>query len=257
MARALARFVAVVALASVGLLGGCGARYSVPGPAADFRAMSITRAEADLKTDAPILGRLSREPVAAFPASIAAIRVQGAGYTSYSTRGYGDGDYTVVTNREAEDPAAADRIAALPMVKSLSPINQLVAPARIKGELNLREAAANVQADLTLLYTFDTQFGVQTKVPVLGVITLGLFPSEEARVTSTASYALLDTRTGYVYSLGEAAASRQQLANGWTSATAVEQARLGAEREAFLKLVDVFVADWKQVTERHAARAAR
>src|SRR2546423_1703511 len=82
-------------------------------------------------------------------------------------------------------------------VLEVVPINQMVVPMKIESERDLRAAAAGVQADMALLYTFNTQFNTETTIPALGVLTLGLFPNQNARVTSTASAALVDTRSGY------------------------------------------------------------
>lgn len=181
-------------------LGGCGmhAAYSVPGPPADFRALGITQDEAEAQTDVLIARRPDRKPTARFPATIAVVRVQGAHYRSYTARGYGDGRFTVVTTRDVEPDNAFERLENLPLVAGVHPLNQLVMPQRLRSEEDLRAAAANVQADMLLIYTFDTQFETNTKIQPMGLLTLGLFPDRDVRVTCTASAALLDTRNGYV-----------------------------------------------------------
>jgi hypothetical protein len=243
----------IVLAASV--LGSCGVNYPVPGERADFRALGITEDEARARTDPAIAERLERKPAAGFPAVIAAIRVQGAGYRSYTCYGYGSGNTTVVTVRDVEKQEDFERLGKLPMVRAMVPVNQMVVPMKIGSERDLRSAAAGVQADLALLYTFDTQFNTETTVPVVGVLTLGLFPNQNARVTCTAAAALVDTRTGYVYALAESTDHQEQIANSWTSDSAVDQSRRRAERRAFEGMLKELEGSWKGVVERYAVGA--
>lgn len=238
--------------------GGCGASsaYRVPGSAADFRALGITAEEAASQTDVPIAQRLERQPLAAFPTSIAVARVQGRGYRSYTAMDHGAGEFTIVTTRDVESREHFDRLASMPMIRALLPINRLVAPTEIRRELDLREAAASVNADMLLLYTFDTQFRVETTIPAMGTLTLGAFPNRKAQVTTTAAAALLDTRNGYVYGLAEATASRDRIANSWFSGQAVDRTRRGTETEAFEKLVVEVEAMWGQVVRNFTSAPA-
>lgn len=229
---------------------GCGA-YRTPGARADFQAMGITAAEVDAQTDVSIARRLERKPLAGFPAQIAIARVQGPGYRSETVQGYGEGNFTVVTTRDVEPQDAFQRLAALPMIGGVATLNRLVLPPRLQSEEDLRKAAATVQADMLLLYTFDTAFQTDTKVRPLGLITLGLFPDRVSRVTCTASAALLDTRNGYVYGLAEGTAQKQQLSNAWNDEDALDQARRQAEREAFEKLFGGFETAWHEVVARY------
>ena len=232
------------------LLGGC-STYQVPGGPADFNALGISDEQQQGMTEDTIAQEFARHPAASFPASIAVVRVQDRGYRSYGTYGIDYGSYSVVGVREAEQGTEFSAFTQLPMVSQIIPLNRMVI-GKIEGEKDLREAAARVQADMLLLYTFDTRFGVESTVPALGVITLGLFPNDEARVTSTASAALIDTRTGYIYMLAEATADTRQIANAWTSRDAVDQSRRRAERDAFGQLTDQLQRGWKDVAERFA-----
>jgi hypothetical protein len=236
-------------------LGGC-AHYRTPGPAADFRALGITPAEVEASTDASIARKLDLKPLASFPATIAAIRVQGAHYRSYSTSGYGRGEFTVITVRDVETDEQFNRIASLPMVRGLAPVNRFVISDDISSERQLRDAAATVHADLTLLYTFETQFGDEKLIPALGLLTLGLFPDREARVRTTASAALLDTRNGYVYGLAESTVKTEQLANAWTSEQAIDQSRRRAETKAFDQLVGEVEKMWMGVLAQYGPNAS-
>lgn len=240
------------------ILGGCGSpgAYRVPGSGADFRALGITTEEAEAQTDMPVAQRLERRPLAQFPASIAVARVQGRGYSSYTATGHGTGDFTIVTTRDVETREHFNQIASMPMIRALLPINRLVAPTHIRREMDLREAAASLNADMLLLYTFDTQFRVETTVPALGTLTLGAFPNRKTQVTTTASAALLDTRNGYIYGLAEATARRDRVANSWFSEQAVDRTRRDAEAEAFSLLVEEVEGMWAQVVS-HVAVAPR
>lgn len=244
------------ALATLAFTGGC-ASYVTPGAKADFRALGITPEQAEAMTDTSIAARLSRRPAASFPAAIASVRVQAADYRSYSYDRAGGGSTGtgelchIVTVREVETAEQFERLSKMPMVAGVAPVNRLMAPTRVGSEKDLRMMAAGVQADMLLIYTLDTTFGSETVVPVLGTITLGLFPAKEARVTSTASAALVDTRTGYIYALAEGTAKTEQLANAWTTGEAVDQSRRRAEAEAFDKLVGELETAWKGVVARY------
>jgi hypothetical protein len=239
-------FISIIAVLQA--LGGCAAAtYQVPGRAADFNALGITPETIEIQTDAPIAQRLDRKPLATFPAAVAVARVQGRGYQSYTATGHGQGDFTIVTTRDVEDRVHFERIASMPMIRALLPINRLVAPTHIRKELDLREAAAAVNADMLLIYTFDTRFHIDTTVPALGTLTLGAFPNRRANVTTTASAALLDTRNGYVYGLAESTARRDRTANAWFSEQSVDRTRREAEAEAFAKLLDEVQLMWSQV----------
>ena len=115
------------------------------------------------------------------------------------------------------------------------------------NDLQLREAAAKIHANLILIYTFDTAFDVETHVRPLSVVSLGLFPNKDAKVHCTASALLLDTNNGYIYSVLEANADATQAANAWTSEEAVDDARKRAERKAFVDLVAQFKTEWPRV----------
>ena len=85
----------------------------------------------------------------------------------------------------------------------------------------------------------------------LPVISLGLSPNQQARVVTTASAVLMDTRNGYVYGTAEATERNERLASGWTSDDAIDAARLKTEKGAFEKLVENLETTWKTVLARH------
>ena len=232
-------------------LCGCTARYCTPGGPADFRALGVTEEVVKDNTDWSIAQRLERKPLAGFPTAIAVVRVQDRGYRSYTASGYGYGNYTVVPIRDVETREQFDRIGGLPMVRGVATLNRLVLPDHFESDRQLRQGAAAVQADMLLVYTFDTAFEVKQKVPPLGILTLGFFPDDHASITSTASAVLMDTRNGYVYGLMEATAKKEKLANGWTQQATVDAGRRQAEAEAFDKLVGEFETTWRRVVEEY------
>lgn len=240
------RLVASIVLASCAFLASC-ASYVTPGKGADFRAMGLTPQQAADMTDSSIAARMDRKPAAAFPAAIAVARVQDRGYASRTNRGYGSGRYSLVTVRDVETDDQFKQLAALPMVRGIAPLNRLVVDPNIDTIKDLRNAAAELQADMLLLYTFDTQFLDDKSLPLIGTITLGLFPNHLQSVATTASAALVDTRTGYIYGLAETTAKKDRVSNYWNSEQAIDKARMAAETESFDKLVAELATTWTGV----------
>jgi hypothetical protein len=95
------------------------------------------------------------KPAAAFPASIAAVRVQASRYRSYYTEReggvYGKGRYSIITVKEVEEDGDMQRIAKLPQVGGLISISTLLLPESLESDQELREAAARLKADMVLL----------------------------------------------------------------------------------------------------------
>jgi hypothetical protein len=245
-----ARTYFVVALA-VTLVAGC-AKYTTPGAGVSIPNLS--------QTDADIKDVLKVEPAAPFPARLAVARVQASGYASQSNRCYGTGRYCVVTTRDIEPEASFEKIARLPQIAGLALVNRLLLPERLESTKDLRLAAAALKADMLLIYSFDTGFNVDSKdVGPLAVLFLGYLPNKKAKVTSTASAAIFDVRTGFLYGVAEATAMEQERATIWSSASAVDKARRRAEAAAFGKLVGEITRLWNGVVDTHAGpgRASR
>jgi hypothetical protein len=248
-------FVRLVAVASCALLASC-ASYVTPGKGADFRAMGLTAEQAASMTDSSIASRMSRKPAAGFPAAIAVARVQDRGYYSMTNRGYGNGRYSLVTVRDVETNDQFKQLAALPMVRGIAPLNRLVVSTNVDTLKDLRESAAELQADMLLVYTFDTQFLDDKSLPLIGTITLGLFPNHLQSVATTASAALVDTRTGYIYGLAETTSKKDRVSNYWNSEEAIDKARKSAETESFGKLVNELATTWTGVVAMYGPPAA-
>ena len=227
---------------------GC-ASYIPPGPKADLNAVA----------PASVRAGFDAKPAATFPVGIAAVRIQGPSYTNYYVQQnggvFGGGRYTVITAHEVEEQGAFDRVAALPQVSGLISINRMLLPQQLNSDLELREAAGRLQADMLLLYTFDTSFHDTDLSKPITVLTLGLSPTRKIHVTTTASALLLDTRTGYVYSAYEATQASDTLASSWGSADAADAGRRQNEKAAFSKMVDDFVASWPKFLNRYAKQS--
>jgi hypothetical protein len=229
------------------LLGGCGARYATPSRGADLSLFGGDEAKLQQITDRKVQEALDKKPTARFPVTLAVVRVQEAGYRSRTGRGYGSGAYSVLTTRDIETDEDFRSISDLDRITGVATVNRLLLPPELSDDRELRAAAAAVHADMLLLYTLDTAFTTEDGMRPLTVLTLGLFPTKNVRLNTTASALLLDTRTGYVYGVAEASADGSQIANAWTSGDAADQARRRTERKAFARLVGAFGDAWADV----------
>lgn len=231
------------AMLVMGFLGGC-ASYMTPGG-----GVSIPEITTPNVADA-----MSRQPAAVFPARLAVVRVQGAGYESYSNRGYGRGRYSVITNRDIETEADFTRLAAMPEVSAVGPVNRLLLPETLNSSDDLRVAAAQLQADIVMLYTIDTSFCTDTQqIGPMQLVSLGFFPNKKAKVSSTCAVAFIDTRTGYVYGVAESTANEEQRSDLWNKEEAIEKARAKAERTAFAQALGDVEKLWAQIAARATA----
>jgi hypothetical protein len=241
--RVIAPLVSLIVL----FLVGC-ASYATPGRGADMRTFGMT---ADQQSDASIVKTISKQPLATLPTSIAIVRVQAPGYRSQTAEGWGRGAYSIVTTRDIENgDEALNRLQKLPMVSAVAPMNRLLFPEEFHSDLELRQAAAALHADMVLIYTLDTTFDVQDAAVPLSVVTLGLSPNEVAHVICTASAVIMDTRNGYVYGIAEATEKQSQLASAWTSEAAVDQTRKRVESKAFGMLVGNIGQTWNGVVRQ-------
>jgi len=239
---------AVGAVIGMGLLG-CTSMYSTPGAAADMKALGVSR---EAQTDAGITQTMAKKPLASFPTGIAAVRIQAPNYQSKSTESYGEGSYCVITTRDIENATDMERLSKLPLVTGIAPLNRLLLPPKLNSDLELRQAAAALHADMLLVYTIDTSFHVEDHMAPLTILTLGLSPNMTAQVVSTASAVLMDTRNGYLYGYSEATEKGVQLTNGWMTEQAGDDARKRTETKVFAKLVDGLEGTWKGVVTTYA-----
>lgn len=219
----------------------CSTKYVTPGKAVDFTAF----------TEPNVKKSFEAKPAVTFPAAVVLVRVQGPEYRNNAVSGYGSGRYTVITTREVENEKDLDNLKKLPGLDELGSLNRLLLPEQLSSDLELREAAGRLRADLLLLYTFSTYFRDEDLLPPLSLISLGLAPTQSYKVTSTASAILIDVKTGFVYGALEESEAQSGIATAWTDAARMEGARLKAEREAFDKLLSSFEPLWLRVYERY------
>ncbi|MBM3860231.1 MAG: hypothetical protein FJ395_11345 [Verrucomicrobia bacterium] len=235
------RFI-IVAMAMI-IVSGC-ATYIPPSGRADFSAFQSQSMQESF----------AAKPAAAFPASIAAVRIQASRYRSHFTEReggvHGRGRYSVITVKEVEDAADFERIARLPQVGGLISISTLLLPENLTSDRELRESAARLKADMLLLYTFDTSFHENDASVALNIVTLGLSPTRRVFVRVAASALLMDTRTGFIYAAFEANEKRQTLTNAWESRQSADRARQDAEKAAFKQLIAEFEKNWPKIVER-------
>lgn len=232
-------FAVVVSL----LFAGC-ASYTTPGGPAQLSDLA-----------SPNINQLmAQRPAANFPARLAVARVQASGYTAYDSTSFGAGRYSVVFTRDVESQAAYERLGAMAEVAAIAPLNRILLPTRLDSIESLREGAARLQSDILLIYTFDTTFqaGEQRFLP-LNTIALGFLKNKKVTVTTTASAALFDVRTEFLYGLAEATAVENRQASVWSTQAAVDDLRVATEKAAFTDLVREIEQTWTGVVAEHRA----
>jgi hypothetical protein len=232
------------------LLSSACATYTTPGAGVNLGDLA--------SADTDIAELLKVEPAAVFPARIAVARVQASGYSSSSNTCYGSGRYCVVTTRDVEPEASYERLSRLPQVTAVALMNRMLLSGKLTSAKDLRQAAASLKTDVLVVYSLDTGFNIEnTDVGPLALVSLGFLPTKNAKVTSTASAALFDVRTGFVYGVAEASATETQRGTFWSSSDAVDSARKKAEADAFQKLIGEIEKVWADILRTHVpARAA-
>lgn len=219
--------------------------YTTPGEAANLNMIDDVQLREGFETEA----------ASSFPARIVAVRIQESGYRSYSTQGYGSGQFSVITNREVESPDAVQKIEALPGIADVGVLNRLLIPRNITGLKSLRYAASKLHADMLFIYTFDTVTSVQGEaIDPMSAITLGILDNRKAKITTTASSLLVDVRTGHVYGLAEATHSTEKGTNVWTEREVIDDTRLENEAAAFTGLVDEFAKTWPWIMNEYGPK---
>ena len=233
------RFVLVACMAA--LLAGC-STYTTPGSGVSLAAIS----------DVDIAEAMSRQPAVTFPARMAVARVAAAGYRSASNDSIGSGAFAIVTTRDVETDASFNRLGAMPRIAAIAPVSRLLVPTSLGSTRDLRTAAAQLRADVILVYTIDTRFRTESaQLGPLQTIALGFLPSEKAVVNATCAFMIIDVRTGFVYGTGETTATEDQRSNIWGSASAIETARLKAEQRAFEDSLGEVEKLWASIVAEH------
>jgi len=143
------------------------------------------------------------------------------------------------------------------MISDVAAMSRLLLPPQLNTVKDLRLAAAGLKTDMLLVYSVDTRFTVESaEIGPLALISLGFLPNKKAHVTTTASAALFDVRSDFVYGSAEATASEQQRATVWSSTGAVEKSRLTTEVEAFHKLLGEVEKLWLNIVHSRNQSAA-
>ena len=235
----------LVILALVLICSGC-ASYVTPGAA--VRLQDIDRPD--------IAAAAARKASPNFPARLAVVRVQAPQYRSYSGEAYGSGRFSVLTTQELLTENHVTAIQAWPSLAGAVPINRLLLPPRLDSLDDLRLAAAQVQADIMLVYTLDTSFRIQGRgYGPLAAISLGVLPDRDAYLTSTASALFIDVRTGFIYGVAESTAKASGLTNVWSSRSTIDKKRVEAEQQAFDGLMMQAATTWKGIASQYQAMA--
>lgn len=249
-------FAATLLLAIFCLAGGC-ASYTTPGRGADLSQVGLSEEARRNLSDPMVRSTLETKPLAAFPTAIAVARIQATNYSSRTASSWGAGKYSVVLTRDVEKEEQFARLGKLPMVSGIAPMNRLILCTDLRDDLQLREAAARLHADMLLIYTFDTTFHDNQIAQPLNVVSLGISPTKTVKVATTASAILVDTRNNYLYGLAEATASRAKVTNAWMTGDTIDDARRKNEEEAFEKLIGEIEKTWTGVVNQYAHRSAR
>lgn len=237
----------LASFALAALLASC-ASYVVPGRGADMQLFHPTN-----ETEQSIAQLLERKPLAQFPTTLAIVRVQAPDYRSYSTRNTsGGGGYAVLTRRDIETDDDIAHIAALPQVRTTVAVTQLLVPNELRGSEDLRKVAAQLHADMLLVYTLDTVFEAADHGGPVTLVTLGILPTTIESVDTTASAVVLDMRTGYLYGTAEASSRDSHVTSAWWTQAAIDASRKKTEHEAFAKLLGELDTTWRGIVAEYA-----
>jgi len=251
-------FIGSVAALSALLVTGCSTTYVAPSGRADFSALVPQQASVGALGDQPPgdLGTIGERaaPTAVFPVGIAFARLQAPDYRSFSTdlNGgvYGTGRYSIFTTREVEDESDLQRLAGLPEMAGIVSLNRLLLPANLQTDAELRRAAARLNAEMVVIYTFDTSFYDRNRSLTLMSLTLGNARTQKVNLHVTATALVLDTHTGFIYAAFETNENQEFRTNVWKKEEHVDAARRNSERAAFKKLVTEFETAWPRIVER-------
>jgi len=243
------------AITALQILTGCASHVVTPSGAdmTQFGMKPLSDDDRRWQTEDQIADVLDKAPLARFPSSIAVVRVQGAGSQSRSNGvSYGRGAYRVILTPTVERPEHLEKIGGLSMVNGAVRLNRLVLQSNLSSDKELRTAAARLHADLTLIYTINTEWTIDDDPKPLDKITFGLSRFRNVTVTSTATALLLGTHNGYVYATAEVARDKKYKDNAWNNSEQIEAAQEVLEQQAFDGLVEDFAKAWPQVIQLYA-----
>jgi hypothetical protein len=230
----------------------------------DLGALDITAPSPAVEGGAPgdaVAAAFARAPAARLPARIAVARLESResapGWRHKPAQPGSTNNVVLAAKADPVTSAAYQRLAALPEVSDLTPLNSLVAAQSIDSQAALREAAANVQADLVYAYTFDSYSRSHTALSGIVMLSLGLLgflPLVTIEVETTASGALIDVRSGYIYGVADATEKVKGTSNTWNESDDIGRVRAKAETAAFEKLNAEFEQRWQSYVNGMRAR---
>lgn len=240
------RIITLLVLAIV--LTSCGS-YTTPGGSVNISQLA----------DENIAEVLSNEAVAEFPVNLAIARIQAPRYTNYryQRNNYDQpgSNFSMVLTRDVEEDDAFKKLSQLDGITQASPFNRLLLPYGYNSIKDLRLAAAKMKAEVLLVYTFDTEFVIETKnYGPQNVFTLGYLKNKEVKVVTTASAAIFDVQTEYLYGLAEVTSRASKKSNAWKKNDQVDALRVQTEKEAFNKLVSEVESVWASVVTEYAEK---
>ena len=228
-------------------LCGCSHSYVTPGGAASFMEY----------TDVTLTDHYNTSPATNFPANLVLVRIQDSGFYSQYHGHQRGGRYAVVTARDIESDQAFARISELDDVAGVATIGRIMLPRETNAIKDLRVPAAQLRADMLLVYSVETVFSVDgQQLGPLSVLSLGLLRNRSAKVTATVSGMLVDVRTGFIYGTTEATDIQEKKTSLWSTELVIEAARRKAESNAFDAFVGEFETLWPGVVGTHKASLA-
>jgi hypothetical protein len=225
----------------------CSTKYVTPGAAVKISELA----------DEDISKILSNKPASEFPVSIAIARIQEPRYSNYrypyirqpETE---QGKFSMILTRNAEEDEAFTKLSELEGIDQASPFNRLLLPYNYKSVKDLRLAAAKMKAHMLMVYTFDTEFSIDTKnYGPQNIISLGYLKNKDVKVVTTASVALYDVQTEYLYGLAESTANEIKKSNAWKKNDEVDNLRTETEKKAFGKLMVEVEKMWMGVLKEY------
>lgn len=224
---------------------GC-SKYVTPGDSVNISALA----------DESISDVLANEPTAEFPVNVAIARIQSPNYTNwrYQQAQYNQpsGNFSMVLTRIPEEDQAFEKMKEWEGIENASPFNRLLLPYNYQSIEDLRLAAAKMKAEILLVYTFDTNFKIDTKnYGPQNVFALGYLKNKNVQVTTTASAALFDVQTEYLYGLAETTAHAEKKSNAWKKQDEVDALRLQTEKESFTELVSDLETLWQELLNEY------
>lgn len=230
------------------LVSSCATQYVTPG--SDVKISTLA--------DEDISKVLQNKPSAEFPVNIAVARIQAPNYTNYQYRNFTNSEpsvnrnYSMILTRDADEEKIFEDLSKLKDIIQISPFNRLLLPYDYKSIKDLRLAAAKMKAQMLLVYTFDSQFYIDTKnYGPQNVFALGYLKNKEVKVRTTCSAALFDVQTEYLYGLSEANAENSKKSNAWKKQDEVDNLRVETEKESFKRLGVELEKMWNDVLKEY------